>query len=379
MEKVKEQTKRILNLVEQGKLSAEEALTLIEKLEEEYKHKEDSMKTALSTEVFSKDPFVEKEKSPQSSLSVKLVGFIDTAVKKVKELDLDSAVKKVKELDLDLNFGSSLNVQHIYQFKDAEVRDLDIQMVSGSVNLQSWTQNDVRVECEAKIYRAEDQEHAREMFLQSVDCSLDGTKFRFFTEKKTIKVNMTIYVPENQYELVKIKLFNGPIRGEHLKVRDFNAKTANGVISVLSFKSEKIEAETANGQIRLTNIDSEHTEAETINGLIHINGKSARMDVQSFNGNIVVKLDDETCHTLYAKTATGNVDIYVPENAKINGELKSNLGTLSADLTDLEVLYEKNETIQKELRVKSRAASDQTMSVFADSKTGSILLKGKER
>jgi DUF4097 and DUF4098 domain-containing protein YvlB len=363
MEKVKEQRKRILDLVEQGKLSASEALTLIEKLEEEYSHKESEMMTSLSADVFSKDPFVEKEKSPQSSLSAKLLTFIDTAV------------KKVKELDLDLNFGGSLNVQHIYQFKDADIRDFDIQLINGSVNLQAWTQNDVRVECDAKVFRAENQELARETFMQNVDCTVDGSKFRFYTEKKTVKINMTVYVPEQQYELVKIKLFNGPIRGEDLNVRDFNAKTANGVITVLNFKGEKIEAETANGQIRLTNIEAAHTEAETINGLIQLNGKSERIDVQSFNGNIVVKLEDEGCHTLYAKTATGNVDVYVPENVKINGELKSNLGSVAAELKDLEVLFEKNETIQKELRVKSNTAGEQTMSVFADSKTGSILLK----
>lgn len=360
---MKEQRKRILDLVEQGKLSASEALTLIEKLEEEYSHKENEMLTSLSSDSFSKDPFVEKEKAAGSSLSSKLVTFIDTAV------------KKVKELDLDLNFGGALNVQHIYQFKDADIRDFDIQLIHGSVNLQSWTQSDVRVECDAKVYRAENQELARETFMQNVDCSVDGSKFRFYTEKKTVKINMTLFVPEEQYELVKIKLFSGPIRGEDLNVRDFNAKTANGVISVLNFKGEKIEAETANGQIRLTNIEAAHTEAETINGLIHLNGKSERIDVQSFNGNIIVKLEDERCHTLYAKTATGNVDVYVPENVKINGELKSNLGSVAADLKDLEVLFEKNETVQKELRFKSIAASEQTMSVFADSKTGSILLK----
>nr|WP_154318559.1 DUF4097 domain-containing protein [Metabacillus idriensis] len=363
MGNVKDQRKRILDLVEQGKLSASEALTLIEKLEEEYSHKENEMLTSLSSDSFSKDPFVEKEKTAGSSLSSKLVTFIDTAV------------KKVKELDLDLNFGGALNVQHIYQFKDADIRDFDIQLIHGSVNLQSWTQSDVRVECDAKVYRAENQELARETFMQNVDCSVDGSKFRFYTEKKTVKINMTLYVPEEQYELVKIKLFSGPIRGEDLNVRDFNAKTANGVISVLNFKGEKIEAETANGQIRLTNVEAAHTEAETINGLIHLNGKSERIDVQSFNGNIIVKLEDERCHTLYAKTATGNVDVYVPENVKINGELKSNLGSVAADLKDLEVLFEKNETVQKELRFKSIAASEQTMSVFADSKTGSILLK----
>ncbi|MGP1908910.1 DUF4097 family beta strand repeat-containing protein [Metabacillus sp. JX24] len=370
---MKDQKKRILELVEQGKLSASEALTLIEGLESEYAQKETA---SMADHTGFGGPFVEKEKAaPSSALSSKLALFIDTAVKKVKELDIDSAVKKVKEMDLDLNFGQSVSVQHVYHYENADIRDLDIQILNGSVTLQSWPQQDVRAECDIKVYRAENAEQAKEIFIQNTNCSLDDGAFRFYTEKKTVKVSMTLYLPEQQYELVKIKLFSGPIRGENLKIKDFRTKTANGLISVYSFKGEKLEAETANGQIRLAGIEAAHTEAETIHGMIQFEGESERLDVQSFNGNMVLKLEEQTCRTLYAKTATGNVEVLVPVQTAINGELKSNLGSVSADLPDLEVLYEKNDSMQKELRVKSAAQEGPVMNLIADSKTGSITLK----
>ncbi|MCG8399690.1 DUF4097 domain-containing protein, partial [Bacillus atrophaeus] len=55
-------------------------------------------------------------------------------------------------------------------------------------------------------------------------------------------------------------------------------------------------------------------------------------------------------------------------------ELKSNLGSLSNDLADAEILKEKNETIQKEMYVKANQNHDHNMTVFLESKTGSIHL-----
>ncbi|BBP92532.1 hypothetical protein BsIDN1_61500 [Bacillus safensis] len=130
-------------------------------------------------------------------------------------------MKKVKDVDLDLNFGQSVDVEHIFfQFKDASLSHLDIQLANGSLNVMPWDDRDIRAECHAKIYRAEDGEQARQQFLNQLDCGLEGDKFFFIrTEKKTMKVNVTLYVPRIQYDKIKVKLFNGPIRGEKLKTK----------------------------------------------------------------------------------------------------------------------------------------------------------------
>ena len=94
---MEEQRKRILKLVEEGKLSADEAITLFGALESDEQLKEEKM-NALSTEVIG-DPYEEKTEQSdekQSSLGAMLMDWVDTAV------------KRVKELDLDLNFGKSI-------------------------------------------------------------------------------------------------------------------------------------------------------------------------------------------------------------------------------------------------------------------------------
>ncbi|MBW4854329.1 DUF4097 domain-containing protein [Bacillus safensis] len=352
---------RILKLVEDGVLSAKEAITLLEKLEEGQ---------SVSLEKSTADHTFHEEKAGAGSkgngtenLGAKLFGWLDTAV------------KKVKDVDLDLNFGQSVDVEHIFQFKDASLSHLDIQLANGSLNVMPWDDRDIRAECHAKIYRAEDGEQARQQFLNQLDCGLEGDKFFIRTEKKTMKVNVTLYVPRIQYDKIKVKLFNGPIRGEKLKTKELAAKTTNGVVSFASLQAEKVGIETANGQIKLADHECGMIEVETINGLIDLRGKSESIDAQSFNGNIAVQLSDEKCRSIYAKTTTGSVDVQIPRACAVTAELKSNLGSISHDLLDAEMIKEKNETLQKEKMIKANQQAAHSISIFAETKTGSIQVK----
>ncbi|MEK5298733.1 DUF4097 family beta strand repeat-containing protein [Bacillus sp. FSL R5-0659] len=352
---------RILKLVEDGVLSAKEAITLLEKLEE---GQSVSLEKSTADHTFHEEKAgAESKGNGTENLGAKLFGWLDTAV------------KKVKDVDLDLNFGQSVDVEHIFQFKDASLSHLDIQLANGSLNVMPWDDRDIRAECHAKIYRAEDGEQARQQFLNQLDCGLEGDKFFIRTEKKTMKVNVTLYVPRIQYNKIKVKLFNGPIRGEKLKTKELAAKTTNGVVSFASLQAEKVGIETANGQIKLADHECGMIEVETINGLIDLRGKSESIDAQSFNGNIAVQLSDEKCRSIYAKTTTGSVDVQIPRACAVTAELKSNLGSISHDLLDAEMIKEKNETLQKEKMIKANQQAAHSISIFAETKTGSIQVK----
>lgn len=103
---MKQEKERILKLVEEGKLTAQEALTLIEKLDSDYKEKEEKI-TALSVHVHDEEePFTTaKKESGKPSLGAKLFDWID------------SAVKKVKEVDLDLNFSMRMMFSTFFNLK----------------------------------------------------------------------------------------------------------------------------------------------------------------------------------------------------------------------------------------------------------------------
>jgi len=365
-----EERKRILKMVEEGKLSVDEALNLLDELEkakQTMEQKQEQLFHELSTEV----QFEEAKKEDTShkkyhSTKEKLFEFVD------------SAFKKIKDLDFDFNFGQSIEISHIFQHGDAVIRDIDIDIANGSVNLAAWDQPDVRVECQAKVYRVENQDQARQNFLRDILFTTDGQRLRFSTQQKWMKVESVIYVPRAQYENVRVRIFNGSISGGDMNVGDLRVKTANGKINLERVHGAKAEVETANGRINVNTSQFNELEAETINGPIQLAGDFKKIDAQSFNGHITVNVTGERSEWIHAKTTTSPIDVSIPEGTPVNGELSTNLGGFNLKLTGVEVLEEKSEMIQKSLRFQSVHHPDKMAKIHADSKSGSITVKKTE-
>ncbi|MBA4537551.1 DUF4097 domain-containing protein [Bacillus aquiflavi] len=360
-----EERTRILQMVKEGKLSVNEALTLLEELEkakksQEKKHEE--IVNELSTVIDSQD----KEKVTGSTLQSaadKIFGFVDTAI------------SKIKELDLDFNFGKYENVSHVYEKKDVNFGEMVIDIANGSIQVIPWDQNDVRIECEAKVYRVQTVDEAKEALFQNVIFTIEENKLRFSTQQKLMKVNTILYVPQSSYERVRLRTFNGPISGEKLTTKDFKIKAANGKIDINQLTSKHAEIETANGHIAVANSQVEDFEAETVNGRLSLEGDFEKVDVQTFNGNIDCIIKGNTCKYIQTRAVTGAIDLIVPDGITIEGELKSNLGGFTVELDDLQIVEEKSEMAQKLFRFKTNNKSEQKLHVLADTKTGSITMK----
>jgi DUF4097 and DUF4098 domain-containing protein YvlB len=360
---MKEERKRILKMVEEGKLTVDEALTLLDGIQKAEKKPEEiagELSTAVKFEEAKKeDPFQAKFQSTKE----KVFDFVD------------SALKKIKDLDLDFNFGHSVEISHIFQHSDVYIKDMDIDLANGSIRLASWDQKDVRIECQAKVYRVENQEQARQNFLKDITFAIEGEKLRFITQQKWMKVEAVIYVPKEDYERIRVRMFNGPISGEELNVSDIRVKTANGKINLDRLHGKRAEVETANGQIIIKNSVVDDLEVETLNGAIKLDGDFRKIETQTFNGNITYNLHGEHCELIIAKGTTGSIDLFVPEGVPVNGELKTNLGGFNVKLEGVRILEEKTEMIQKLLRFESVQHPDKTLKVFADTKTGSITVQ----
>ncbi|WP_042462959.1 DUF4097 family beta strand repeat-containing protein [Neobacillus dielmonensis] len=364
---MKEERKRILKMVEEGKLSVDEALSLLDELEKEQKtmeQKQEQIINELSTAVH----FQESKK--EDPLNAK---FQST---KEKIFDfVDSALKKIKDMDFDLNFGQSIDISHIFQHGDAEIRDMDIDVANGSVKLSSWDQPDVRVECQAKVYRVESQEQARENFLHDVAFSLESGRLRFATQQKWMKVDAVIYLPKADFDKTRIRVFNGTVTGSGLKANELRVKTANGKVVLEDINGKKAEIETANGKITVSRSQFDELEAETINGAITLEGDFKKTEAVSFNGAITTALSGTRSEWVHAKTTTGTIELSIPESTSIKGELKTNLGGFNLQLVGVQILEEKSEMVQKSLRFQSANQTDIDLKIYADTKTGSITVK----
>ncbi len=362
-----DEKKRILEMVKEGLLNADEALLLLEQLDKKEKLiQKDSQQESreLATTV---QPEGERKEEQQTKMTLatseRFMGVVD------------DVVKKIKDIDFDWNFGSSIEIDHLYHQEAKPFNIIDIDVANGEVSIIPWDRDEVDIECKAKVYRAENTTEAREKLRKQIVNKIENGKLKFTLHDRAIKLKATIKVPKHRYQELRIRLFNGGIMGENLNVDEIKAKTANGAISFHDFNAREAEFETANGSIKLLSFDAGELEVDTMNGGIQVDGAFRTADIQTMNGSITCKQAGQYGETLRAKAQAGSINLQIPQGTSCDGELKSNLGSFNLDLKGIQVIEEKNDIVQKMLRFQSMLEEEHSMHVFAESKAGSIKVK----
>ncbi len=362
----------ILKMIEDGKITAEEGLKLLNALQQdeptttkktEAKPKE-NQQTALSERVDWDSKRQSRRTYRQSSGASFLTGF------------LENAIQKIRDLDLDFNFGPFIEVEHIYHHKNFTGKELDFSLENGSVTLIPWEEPDIRVECKAKVYRARDTEDGRQTFLQETVFEGREDRIRFYSKVKTIKIQATCYIPKEHYEAIKLYTFNGHIKGENLQGSKLELKVVNGSIQLSDIESKKLYAETVSGPIDITAAHNDWCEVKTMNGAITLEGKNIDVSVETVNGQINYRLD-EVSEPCYAdlQAATGSINVSLPAELRVEGKLETNVGGFTCDLNGLEIVEEKKDFVQKTLSFIANKECSPRFKLEAETNTGSIQIE----
>ncbi|MBS4223065.1 DUF4097 family beta strand repeat-containing protein [Lederbergia citrea] len=378
-----QERKRILEMVQNGKLSAQEAIILLEALEDELVEETSAVeKTDLSAKQDAEKEETKeksKEKSEQQSYEKNedqnddsFYSQLESAGEKIFDF-VNTALRKIKHIDLQ--FTQSVDIPHVFQQTDAEFERIDVDIANGPVRITTWDQPEVRIECQAKVYRSEDREDARNYFIDNTVFSIENGLCIFTTQSKWMRVETVVYVPKKQYKKIAVRIFNGGLTGERLNSDHLSVKTTNGKVELANLVGENFNLETVNGQIKLTNSNANQLEAETVNGAVEISGTYQNVELQSFNGNITCTLPETGTNKIEAKAVTGNIHLNLPETATIDGDVRSNLGSYKLDLEGIDVMHEKKEIIQKQVKFKRTGTDERVIYLLADTKTGSVHIR----
>ncbi|MCT2537299.1 DUF4097 family beta strand repeat-containing protein [Aquibacillus koreensis] len=361
---MKEDRKRILKMVEEGLISAEEAAELFESLDK-----------ADKAEKAEKEPnqLTEQVKWDQGESYYSQNKKQSTTSKKAKLLSLvEEAFTKIKNVDLDFNFGTHTVVSHIFHSQNVDVSNLDIDIANGSLTLSPWNEADVRIECEAKVYQVDDKDRARQNFLDTSAFHVDEKQLHFSVPSKQIKTDVVMKIPERLYEKISVKLFNGPVNAESVKTKQLRVKTSNGDVTLKRLEGKLLFVETGNGKITTDQVMMEEVETETMNGAIHLDGQFHAVDAQTVNGSIQCAWEGENTRTGFFRTTTGSIRLHVPNTVKIEGKLESNIGGLHCDLHNYQVVNETKEVIKRTLQFEAQQEHSALLHIEAETKTGSI-------
>ncbi|GIN56775.1 hypothetical protein J8TS2_10940 [Lederbergia ruris] len=387
-----EEKKRILELVQNGKLSAQEAIILLEALEEgsskdsstaKPKEEESQVHTApaIQTETQEEqtshqEKQTEKDKEKETADTAETIySQLEAAGERLFDF-VQTTFNKMK--DLDFQFTQTVEIPHTFQQAGEEVERIDIDVANGPVRIKTWDQPEVRIECQAKVYRTEDREEARTYFLDHSVFKFENGLLIFGTQSKLMKVEAVVYIPEKLYKKISIRVFTGGVRGTNLQAESFVVKTTNGKAELTNIRGEELDLDTVNGQVVLVESEIEKVEAETVNGTIKTEGVYKDLGLQSLNGNIDCIVTKQAPRIMETKSVTGNIHITLPNGVAIDGDVQSNVGNYKLQLNDVDIMHEKNEIIQKQVKFKRTGTSAETVHLVANTKTGSVYIREEE-
>ncbi len=363
-----EERKMVLKMLEEGRISVDEAERLLHALNE--KDEKTDEEQGDFEEAQPPSEFVDWERWDERKQTYKQQssGF------KISQY-IENIIQKIKDVDFDLNFGAHESVKHIFQDHTDDFHELNIKIKNGSVDLKIWKDKYVQIDCDVKVYRVQSREEARQKFLNEVHYELADGTLQFSCDARDVKIHASVAIPEKMYEQVVCKLFNGNVSCEAIHANELKIKTVNGSLSFPQIAADKAELETGNGAI-FVNGQADWLTVETINGAIEAEGMFRDFDAESFSGSITARLHSEGKAAL--KSTTSGITVIVPKDMQIHGELLSSIGSVQCELHSFEVLHEKKELAQRLLKFVSNKKAKRVLHVEANTKTGSAAVVEQE-
>lgn len=370
---VKEERKKILEMVKSGLLSIDEAEELLVELAQAEEKKQKGEEASKQAEELT---IIEAESSKEEKFQKEYYDYKFKREKSLKDRVFDffeTAMEKVKELDLD--FTKSVNISHVFQQNDNHFDNIQIDIPNGSVHLEAWDHSDVRVECEAKVFRTDNPEEGKERFMKDVEFKVVDDTLTFVSFDKINKVEIRVYVPQQDYDKVYVKLFNGPITGRNLGSKKLSFQSTNGQIRLSNAEGEKAKIETTNGAISVTESVFDKIDVETVNGKVDVDAKYRKLEAETIGGSITTFVREPQPESVQLSSATGSIYVNVQGDLAVSGEAKSNLGNVTVDLENIYNIKEEKEVIQKMVRFDTTSELTNKTYIFADAKTGSVFVK----
>ncbi len=380
---------RILELVEKGTISAQEAITLLEALEQPGKSTQNVMDDVTKeTPSFSTEKeslFEEKPKDNDKKKDDFMKHFQDEMQDFRKDLTqigslfmdmMNTAVKKVKEFDVASPFGDKIEFTHTEEVAAAHVDNVVVELPNGNFSLEASEGDTIQVICKVKAPLMNDsEEETRNHFLEQFVVKEDERSLRILSQLKLVQVNVKVLVPKEKLEKLSVRLMNGSVSLQDTEFEELKVKTLNGAIKGTKFNFGKAEVDSSNGSIELTNVRGKDLEAETLNGRVYLDGALDEVEAKSVNGHVVVTTCSTNSSKIKAQTVAGAVELYVPRSISLSGKVVTNFGKVDVGIQDVSKMESQDQFLSKVVRFDKEVEGANRLFIEGESKTGAVLVR----
>ncbi|WP_047984963.1 DUF4097 family beta strand repeat-containing protein [Ornithinibacillus californiensis] len=237
--------------------------------------------------------------------------------------------------------GAGEEVNQTEVIKNPDITEVMIESDNATIEVEPTNDEYITVEFTAKETKYNKYKLEIEEDGDSLSVELNDKAIRFIhfdLDFDFTGPQITVYLPEKQFEELKINNVNGKISVENINVGNLNAKTTNGRIEIEDSKTTNTTVSSENGSIALTYVGGDIT-SDVVNGSTTLitNDLDQMIDLESVNGKIKVQTAKEpTNATIEVSVTNGKVDIFGNDSRSAvigDGKNKIKLKTVNGSVT----------------------------------------------
>lgn len=354
---------RVLSMLQEGKITAEEAARLLEALDggaasektnayqgsyqssyqskqkqNEFTDEINKMKEKLNSwkkdfkENFDQKDFdkvveevTTKAEKVGKNVAVATVGVVD------RVLDYVGSFVDTSMFNVFSNYNA---VEKVFEANANEVRDIDIQAVNGTLVVKKHL--DDKIIIRAKIRSAVPNPDAVLSYTEE-----NGSIVLKVNDLGNMSVSYEVFLPQFKFGNLRFVTSNAKIYVEDTKSESFETITKNSHIELMGVNAEDIKVYTKNGKLQLTyvigkkidvntnnslidirHVKAEEINAETTNGRILLENmqnadgvEEAKINLRTTNGGIKVAMNDMNYrgYKFKGRTSIGGINLLIPE------------------------------------------------------------------
>nr|WP_251028350.1 DUF4097 family beta strand repeat-containing protein [Exiguobacterium sp. s123] len=344
----------ILQQVKEGKMTIEEAMTQLERLERLEPEQGKALEERQDTE--------KVDAYSVESLTTKLTSAVEGLVTKLRDSDFS----------FSSNFGPEVTYSKSFPFTGS---DISLDLFNASATIVSSDAEDCELIVTGRPLRQQDADKALEQLQSAVKHSVIGDRLVVSLRDKLVRAHVELYVPHHHFNRLLVQTLNGEVRADGLDVENVRVQTANGRVVLHDVHASELLLNTGNGTVEVEGVEAELVHVRTGNGAVIVGGKYDKASLKTGNGNIRAELATARPAKFELASLAGNIRLVLPHGVEVEGELETNFGGLHCLLDELEIIRDRKDVAQRRLEFLSGRGQTPRIEVEAGTRTGTIDLE----
>lgn len=376
----------ILRMLEEGKVTAQEAVELLEALDVPNQEKPDKHDQGWNTLSKYGEEFAHKVENAADRFSKAIESKIEPGLSE----KLSSLPKMLAKIPFVTGFSDETHkfVQEYTGKFSPELVDIviDIQTLNGEIKAEGWDQEHYKLVVTQRI-KAKERDLALEkvITLNIPEDDTAASKIELpIVESRDVSISYELFIPRKGPYVISQKCVNGRCSISNLVARRMKLVTANGSINVKQSKADDLSAASSNGAINFDYVEAEHADLRTSNGSLKFIGSAGNVTCKSTNGSIKVTPLTFAYEqsNLQLNTINGPIRCTLPRLPELTAKIEASASTgrVSIDIPGFVFQIQERHAGRHRVLGEVKTATEQSKSLNIEAQvvTGSITVTQQE-